>query len=250
MNRGMIVMITLILSSVPGSAGVILNTLSGTGNQEPGWNGGVEGSFAASGGNSDRMTLSGGGRMVWQGENDVWRIQGQAERAESHSEEIARSVVGHLRQNHRLTGPMHSVAFVQIQHNPFQRLESRWLIGAGGRWDIYDDERGRLSLGATHMIEVERIDGMTGRETEQRLSAFLFVGRQLTEDAKLSGVCFFQPLWSAFEDRRAMANLDLDVSLTGSLSLLVGGSVEYDSDPPADVDTTDWKTTTGLGVRF
>jgi hypothetical protein len=38
--------------------------------------------------------------------------------------------------------------------------------------------------------------------------------------------------------------------LTGSLSLNVGGSLEYDSNPPEGVDTTDWKTTTGLSVKF
>ncbi len=250
MNRAATLLVMMFLTAAPALAGVILNTVSGSGSPTPGWTGGLSGSFDASGGNSERMTLSGGGRIVWSDDNDVWRLQGQMERAESQSQEIARSVVGHLRQNHQLTGSLFSVTFVQLQHNPFQRLQSRWLFGAGGRWDIFDDEFGKFSVGVTHMLELERIDGVSGQETDHRLSAFVVVSRKVSDNSKLTGVSFVQPKWSEFSDRRAMGRLSLDVSLTGSLSLNVGGSLEYDSNPPEGVDTTDWKTTTGLSVKF
>jgi len=243
-------MLVLLLIAVPAFAGVILNTLDGVGDDATGWSGGLDGSFSASGGNTDRVTLSGGGRAVWSGERDVWRLQGKMEYQETSSVESARSVVGHLRQNHHLVGRLHTVTFAQIQHNPFQRLQSRWLFGAGGRIDVLDDDLGSLSLGATHMMEIERIEDEDGRDTDQRLSAFLFASRRLSPTVNLSAVGFIQPLWSDFSDRRAMGNLSMDVSLTGSLVLRVGGSVEYDSSPPTGVDSTDWKTSTGLGVRF
>ncbi len=238
------------LSATTAGAGVILNTLDAIGADGTGWSGGLDGSFSATGGNTDQVTLSAGGRTVWRGERDMWQLRGNMEYQETSSRESARSVVGHLRQNHSLVGTLHSVAFAQIQHNPFQRLQSRWLFGAGGRWDVLDDQQGSLSLGATHMVEIERIEDEQGRDTDQRLSAFLFASRRLSPSLKLSAVGFIQPLWSDLDDRRAMGNLALEVSLTETVSLKVGGALEYDSHPPAGVDTKDWQTTTGLGVRF
>ncbi len=245
-----VVVIALLLAAVPACAGVILNTLGDADPEGTGWSGGLDGSFSAAGGNTDRITLGTGGRVIWNREASVWRLQGDAEYQETNAVESARSVVGHLRHNHGLAGSVHSIAFVQLQHNPFQRLQSRWLTGLGARWDVLDDEHGSLSVGATHMVEIERIEDEPDSDTDQRLSAFLHVSRKLTEATSVSGVGFIQPLWSDFADRRAMGNISLNVALTDALVLRVGGAVEYDSAPPEGVETTDWKTTTGLGVRF
>lgn len=245
------ILLTALLAAAPAArGGVILNTLEGAAAAAPGWSGGLEGSFEATGGNTDVVTLGGGGRMIRRGARDVWRLQGKLERSEADGVETARAVVGHLRHNHRLGGPLHSVAFVQIQHNPFQRLKSRWLTGLGARWDLRDDAHGRLAVGATHMVEVERIEDVAGSDTDHRLSAFLHASRPLSATTRLTAVGFLQPLWRDFSDRRAMGELTLEVALSGSLTLKTGGSVEYDARPPAGVDTTDWRTFTGLGFSF
>lgn len=252
MRRTLIPALALLAAlAAPAAAGVILDTLAGSGPAEPGWSGALEGGFEATGGNTELWTLNAGGRVLHRGGRDLWRLQGQIERTETDGVESSRAVVGHLRHNHALAGSaLHSIGFVQIQHNPFQRLESRWLTGAGLRWDLRADDDGRLSLGATHMVEVERIEGVDGSDTDHRLSAFLHVGRRLSPTAKLTGVVFVQPLWRDFSDRRAMGKLTLEVSLTESLTLQVGGNVEYDARPPAGVETTDWRTVTGLGMSF
>ena len=123
-------------------------------------------------------------------------------------------------------------------------------MGLGSRWDLKDNDSGIVSIGATHMVEIERIRGESTSETDQRLSAFLRIGRALNEHVNLDVATFFQPLWSDFSDRRAMAKATLVVSLTGSLSLRIGGGVDYDTRPPAGVETTDWRTSTGLGLKF
>jgi len=237
-------------AAAPAAAGVILDTLAGSGLAEPGWSGAVEGGFEATGGNTELWSLNAGGRVLRRGDRDLWRLQGQIERTETDGMESSRAVVGHLRHNHALGSGLHSIGFVQIQHNPFQRLRSRWLTGAGLRWDLRADDDGRLAVGATHMVEVERIEDVAGSDTDHRLSAFLHVGRRLSPTAKLTGVFFVQPLWRDLSDRRAMGKLALEVALSDALTLTVGGNVEYDARPPAGVDTTDWRTLTGLGVAF
>lgn len=249
-RNGLLTLALLAALAAPATAGVILDTLAGSGLAEPGWSGALEGGFEATGGNTDLWSLSAGGRVLHRAERDLWRLQGRIERSETDGVETSRAVVGHLRHNHALGTDLHTVAFVQIQHNPFQRLKSRWLTGAGLRWDLRADDDGRLAVGATHMVEVERIEDIRGSDTDHRLSAFLHVGRRLSPTATLSGVFFVQPLWRDFSDRRAMGRLTLEVTLTASLTLQVGGNVEYDARPPAGVETTDWRTVTGLGFAF
>jgi putative salt-induced outer membrane protein YdiY len=248
--RRLLPCVLCLVCAVAAHAGVILNTLEEVDYDRPGWAGGLDGSFSASGGNSEVTALQAGGRIVWRGASDVWRLQGSAARTESDGAETGRAVVGHLRQNHRLGGALHSILFAQLQHNPFQRLESRWLLGAGGRWDVFANEGGSVSMGATHMVEIERIDAVAGSTTDQRLSAFLRVGRTLREGVMLDLVGFYQPLWKDFADARAMGIVNLRIDLTGALSLRVGGNLDYDARPPAGVEKTDWQTTTGLGIRF
>ena len=61
---------------------------------------------------------------------------------------------------------------------------------------------------------------------------------------------FYQPAFADFSDARAVGLASLKVALTGRLSLRLGGRVEYDAEPAAGVEETDWKTRTGLEVGF
>lgn len=232
------------------NAGVILNTLEDSDGIKLGWTRNLEGSFKASGGNTDKLSVQAGGRIIWRGNSDTFRLQGSASRDESNDVMTSKSVVGHLRHNKTLSNNFHSVAFSQIQHNPFQRLESRWLFGLGGRYDFLKDDNGSASFGATTMMEIENLEDTAENSTDQRLSMFLRLERKLNESVKVNLSGFYQPLWSDFSDARASGILGLKVSLTKTLSMKFAANLDYDSSPPAGVDKTDWTTKTGFGISF
>lgn len=234
----------------PARAGVILNTLQGFARDEPGWSGKVDAAFSASGGNTERVDLAAGGRAQWLGDSDRWQLIAAGEYEESGGDESARSLVVHLRQNHRLARALHTVAFAQRQHDPFQRLQSRWLLGAGLQWDLANDPRGRLAIGATPMLEVERLQGEVGHQALGRLSTFLVIERTVSEGVRLDGAGFLQPAWADFHDFRASASLTLVVAVTGALDLRVGYGVEHDDAPPPGVAPGDWSTTVGFSLRL
>ena len=231
-------------------AGIILNTLQEYGNGEPGWSGGLDGIFSGSGGNTEKILLEAGGRMMWRGHADRLRLQVSGGYEESAGTETARHAVAHLRHNHQLSRPLATILFAQIQHNPFQRLQSRWLLGGGLRHDFRNDDQGKVALGFTPMLEIERLEGEDRHLARGRLSMFLHVARQLNEAVRLDAMGFWQPLFSDLSASRTVGNLSLTVAVTGALDLKLGAAVEDNARPAVGVERTDWDTYVGLGIRL
>lgn len=238
--------------AMPGSsgAGVILNTLEGYDPTEEGWSGSLDALFSASGGNTEKVLLESGGRVQWRNDRDRFRLQASAGYEESGGTETARNIVAHLRHNRVLGGPWATVSFVQVQHNPFQRLRSRWLVGVGPRYDLARDAQGSAAVGVTPMLEVERLEDEIGHTARGRLSIFLHVARGFGSGARVDAVAFWQPLFSDVSAPRASGTLTCTVELAGEFDLKVGVAIEHNARAPEGVEQTDWSTFTGLGVTF
>jgi putative salt-induced outer membrane protein YdiY len=228
----------------------IVNTLTGFAADEPGWSGGVEAGYSASGGNSEVTHLTAGARAQRLGERHRWRLLGGYERETSGGEEVGRSLLGHLRHNRRLGRVASTLAFAQVQNNPFQRLRSRLLLGGGLRFDLAAGADWRLAIGAAHMVEIEDLEDVDDEETDHRLSSFLALGRRLREGVRLEATAFFQPRWSDPGDHRILVNAGLGVDLGGGLAHFTRFALEHDSEPPPGVEKTDWKLAVGLELKL
>lgn len=247
MSRIALSLLALLLATAAHGS-TILNTLQNVTGSGPGWSGGLDGMWSAEGGNTEKIQFDAGGQLQWQGERNRLRLQLSGEYEEVSTVVTSREWVAHLRHSHALGTAWSTIAFAQVQTNSFQDLTSRWLFGAGARWDVLQSERGRVSLGATPMIEIERLADEEGRTTRGRLSMFLSLSRRLSESAALSATGFWQPLFADLGDMRAVGNLALTVDVIGEVDLKVGVEVEYDSSPPADIEKTDWTTYVGFEI--
>ena len=243
---------TVVLLVIPaaGARAAIVNSLRGFDGDEPGWSGSVAGSYGASGGNTSESTFTGSGRLQRKGASNIWRLIGSGKRTTSRGEETARSALAHLRHNYLLSDRWATLAFLQLQKNPFQRLDSRILMGLGGRWQALKGESTLIYLGAAHMFEQERIQGEQGHDKAQRISGFISLEVELRDGVFVDCLVFYQPRWSDFADWRIFGEASLEVELTGSLSLFTGYNLEHDTRPPAGVEQTDWDTKTGFLVKF
>ncbi len=228
----------------------ILNTLRGWSDTEPGWSGKLGASFSASGGNTDVVSLAASARAQWRGGRHRVRGLVGGSRTESDGRKSSESLVGHVRHNVEVVTGISTLVFAQVQENPFQRLKSRVLLGAGGRVDVARRETWELSVGVAHMFEAERLDGESGRREDHRLSSFASAEGELSETVTIDATAFYQPLWSDFADSRLVASGSISVALVGSLSLDVAGAVQVDTRPPDGVGRRDWSQITGLSVSF
>lgn len=239
----------LVVGTSPCQAGIV-NTLRISSSDQAGWSGGLSGSHSAEGGNSRVTKLAFSSLVQYRQGDDLLRLIGSGKRSSSEGVESGRAFMGHLRHNRRLGGPWSTLAFVQWQENPFQRLKSRRLLGLGGRCDLLAREGLDLALGGAFMWEREQIEDGPGATTDQRLSFFLSLVYRVSSRVSLDGLAFFQPAVSELADHRVFAQGDLKVEITGALSLFTGFQVEKDSRPAAGVARTDWETSTGFSMDF
>lgn len=253
MRRSAVPALLLALFAVLGSVAAeaaIVNSLRGWKEDEQGWSGGIAGSYGASGGNSPQSIFEGSGRLQLRARENVWRLIASGKRTTVHDVETANAVLGHLRHNYLLSDRWATLTFAQYQRNPFQRLESRFLLGLGGRWLAVKGESTRVSLGAAQMWEQEEIQDEGGVDKAQRFSCYVSFESRLSDSVAVDFLAFYQPRWSDFKDWRMFAEVSLIVELTGSLSLFTGYKREHNSTPAEGVEKTDWDTKTGFAFSF
>jgi len=237
------------LGAAPAGA-QILNTLRGFQAGENGWSGQVEGTAAVAAGNTEYLELELGAGVQFQTERHRWRLLGRTMRRTASGVETAESRSAHLRHNYRIRPWLATVAFAQGQHDPFRRVQTRLLLGGGLRFDLLRRPVWQGALGATVMLEDEKLTDAPGFDTTARGSFFLSLLRKGKTglDVDVSG--FFQPALDDPGDLRALLSASLGADLVGNLYFRFRYGLEVDTDPAPGVKETDHLVRSGLGVRL
>ncbi|MEJ2719606.1 MAG: DUF481 domain-containing protein [bacterium] len=229
----------------------IVNTLRGFEDGEKGWSGDLEGTVAVADGNTNYFQFDLAAAVQHLGARNRWRLLGGLSRRTASGEEIAQNRLLHLRHNYRFRARLASIAFIQGQYNPFKRIETRLLVGAGLRFDLTRREKWNAAVGGTVMYETEELTGQTGQfNYDYRYSFFLTVFRDVSEGVSLDISGFYQPLVDDPVDARALAAASVRTDVIGELYLVFAYRLEYDADPPAEVKRLDQNLRSGLGYDF
>lgn len=225
----------------------IVNTLGGWADTTLGWTGKVGASVNVSGGNTDVRSYAGAARAQWQDSRYRARILGSFQLEDANDVRVKEQSLLHLRGVRRLSPTVLPFAFGQVQRNPFTRLKTRWLLGAGLELVVSSGKTWTLSVGASPMLETETIeDSGAGSTTRARLSTFVRTEIPITDRTTWSALGFFQPRLSEPADFRSTLTSTFDVGIVGRLSMLVIGTWEHDDQPPEGVDSDDWDLRFGL----
>ena len=243
-------LVVLLLGATSADAQII-NTLRGWQEDEPGWSGELAAAIAIAQGNTEYFEFDlSAAAQYWQDRHRVRGLASSARRTASDVE-VAEATLLHLRYNYRLTPVVHSLVFIQAQRNPFQRIEGRYLLGLGARFDVIRAESWEASLGAAYMRERENLtDDDSGAVARNRGNFFASVLGRVTEEVLVDAYGFYQPVLNDFPNARISAGSNLDVALVGQLALVVGFRLAYNSQPAAGVENTDMWLRTGLRFTF
>lgn len=237
----------LILAAVPADAQIV-NSLGGWDDDEPGWSGAIGAIGSLKGGNTDVRSGSGAARVQWNASPYRVRLLGSFSVEDAEGVRVEEESLAHLRVNRELGGIWGVFAFAQVQRNPFQRLETRWLIGAGPYAELTWDPHWTLRVGASPMFESERIQDEPGSSERGRLSTFVRASYVAQDRAEIDVVGFYQPRFSEPSDYRSSVTASLAIDVVGELDFLTVAGWEHDDVPPAGVEEEDWSLE--FGLRF
>ena len=220
---------------------------------EQGWSGSLAANADLRRNQSSVFTLGGNAHLQHQRDSNTVLLVGQTGFVKAEGSELVNFAFGHLRYSHFVTEWLTLEAFTQLQQNRVNGIASRWLIGAGPRFRVADEEALQLYVGGTVMRERERevVDSIPVHR-DVRLSAY-FAGSYTPESAEwitIASTTYFQPRLGRFADIRISSDTDLSVQLRANLSLVTTFNVVYDARPPVGLERTTYAFLNGLRLRF
>ncbi len=160
----------------------------------------------------------------------------------------------HLRYNRTLTSWLVWEAFTQGQVNEVEQVIFRWLIGSGPRFKIIDKEKGNMYFGSLYMFERSDEEGILPDGTVQwqhhRLSSYLSMFYQASENVTMSHVTYFQPRLDDFKDLRIATETGIEFTIIKNLKWRTYFECVYDSRPPFGVIDLRYELKNALSISF
>jgi hypothetical protein len=177
----------------------------------------------------------------------------------------------HARYNYEIEEWLWGEAFAQAQSDAFQRLDLRYLFGAGPRARIahFVDLEGRKAgsppvssldayLGTAYMFEQDEITAVVGAIGPQnrhlqvwhRWSNYLTLQWQIDPRSVIATTAYVQPAFDTFRNVRVLVDTLLTFKVTKYFSAEMAASVRYGSQPPTGVLRTDVEVRNVLALTF
>lgn len=150
--------------------------------------------------------------------------------------------------------------FLQVQRSPVQRIQVRFLGGAGLRLRLLETDSTNIYLGAAAMYEFENtsdkaFDLTLQENRDVRGSFYGSFGLALTPTVTFNSTTYFQPLFNDFGDFRLSSDNTINIGIKSWLSFFINYSISYDQNPPDDplggaLQQTFYTMSTGLSFNW
>jgi putative salt-induced outer membrane protein YdiY len=222
--------------------------------QRPGISGQVNASFLTQRGNTESDTYSGGTKIQYDDNTSyVTWAEFSFNYAQASGVKNASDTYAHLRYIHKFNDVrnVNWETFAQSETNQFTNITERFLTGGGLRFNIHDDEVGKIYLGTG--VFYEHIDYATSADpTENALRGnfYLAYKKVFSKDSTLSYTMYYQPRANDIHDYLLMHNLELQVNVYLKLYLSLKLQYLEDTRPAVGIKSEDFTQTTSLVYKF
>ncbi|MFW5725648.1 MAG: DUF481 domain-containing protein [Bacteroidota bacterium] len=158
----------------------------------------------------------------------------------------------HLRYNYTLgKGFTTAEIFTQHQYNSIRLLKQRFLLGAGPRFRIYENETLGLYIAPLVMFEQEKLNDKERTHTN-KFKGDLYISATYTIDERIdfSHTTYYQPDIARLNEFRVSSDTSLELKYNESFSFIVTYSLAFDSHPPQDIPRLFYTLRNGIKYNF
>lgn len=157
----------------------------------------------------------------------------------------------HCRYNIKQNKYLRWEAFVQAQQNEILNIKSRFLVGIGPRFKLFDNKKVRLYAATLAMREVEKEN--TDNQivhADYRSSSYLSFTIQPFENAEIISTSYYQPLFKGIEDYRFLNQSSLVIGAGKHFKISINFYYLYDSKTAEGIVPINSKLTTGISYKL
>jgi len=149
--------------------------------------------------------------------------------------ELQNAGMVHLRYNRKMNDVIRFEAFQQIQKDAVNKIDYRYLVGAGLRTKLIESDFTKIYLGVLPMLELEQSDPPVSRfQRDVRASNYLSFSFFMNDTATLYSTSYYQPDVSELADYRFYNENQLSFALGETTSFDLTSRFTFDSEPPID----------------
>lgn len=159
----------------------------------------------------------------------------------------------HIRYNHTFKDSsfVTSELFLQSQYNANKMLKKRYLVGAGLRFRIIDNEKISFFTAPLIMYEYEELEAETRNISQKiRLDWYANINLKIIKNINFNHITYYQPAINKLSDFRLSSETGIRYSITKNFALKMYYSADYDSQPPPNVQKLFYSLNTKLELMF
>jgi putative salt-induced outer membrane protein YdiY len=163
---------------------------------------------------------------------------------------IQNSGFQHVRYNYTVKKFLIPEAFVQAQYNQIWKLDLRFLVGAGPRFQLLRNDSNRVFVGVLAMYEYEKVHGQAVPNRDIRMSTYFSLGLGIDKNLTLESITYYQPLFRMPKDFRVSSETSLRIAFTKHLGFKTSFTLNFDSRPPDGLTKSFYNFQNGLTFKF
>lgn len=199
------------------------------------------------------FALSSSIRLDLQGVLNHWMLLGNYNFVRAGEESFIDNGFVHLRYSKKIKNKLRWEAFGQVQYNEKLRINFRGLLGAGPRFQLYEESKIKLAVGLLYMYEYNELDAEFGIRRNHRMSSYFTVRFKPAKNIAFSSTSYYQPILNDFKESRVSTINTLSLKFNRFLSFTSSFSLTYDAQLAKDapnVPTTTFVWKNGMRILF
>jgi len=190
------------------------------------------------------------GQIQWKTNKNLYLLVGDFQIVNAGGESFNNSGFGHFRYNRKLSDVIRGELFTQIQYNSVTKITKRILNGIGIRLKLSPYETAKVYWGIAYMYEYEELSDPKLINKDHRLSSYFTFSLAPVKTISIRNTFYIQPKLEDFKDYRLANTTLLNFGITQNLKFTTSLSFLYDSRPPIDVPTINYRVKNGLNYTF